>query len=145
MDLEAGTPKVTLKDFGYTEIEKKGKLKFEFENQEFLPKRSGTRWWVVYNPDVVKRYDEVLGDQKQFRWRPPYVFAHFRGYLSPDIGIDVGHFNEYDRKFVVTGIIEMKRFEDTTQPTVAADAYRAAELNVCQQRRQPPCSSVALC
>lgn len=32
------------------------------------------------------------------------------------------------REFVVTGIIEMKPFDDTTQPTVAADAYGAAEL-----------------
>ena len=107
-DLEAGTSMVTLGSFGYAETEKEGRLTFEFENQEFLPEDSAARWWVVYNPDVAKRYAEVLGYQAR---RFPPVFAHLRGYLSPDRIVGVGHFNQYDHAFVVTQIIEMKRVE----------------------------------
>jgi hypothetical protein len=40
-----------------------------------------------------------------------YVRARFKGYLSPDRGGGVGHFNLYDREFVVREIITMERLE----------------------------------
>jgi hypothetical protein len=110
-DIKAGSPKVTLKDFGYAYIERKGKLKLGFENSEFLPGDSGARWWVVHNPDVGKRYAK-LRRKGEFRPRSFYVYAHFRGYLSPDRGIGVGHFNQYDRYFVVTEIVDMRKIEE---------------------------------
>ena len=110
-DLQAGRPKVTLRDFGYVEINSKGKLKLEFENQEFLPEDSGDRWWVVYNPVVENCYAAALGKQDERRWHPPHVFAHLRGYLSPDRESGVGHFNQYDREFVVTNIVEIRRLD----------------------------------
>ncbi len=109
-DIKAGSPKVTLKDFGYEHIERKGKLMLEFENSEFLPEDSGARWWLVHNPDIGKRY--YILKKGEFRPRSFYVYAHFRGYLSPDRGIGVGHFNQYDREFVVTEIVDMRKIEE---------------------------------
>jgi hypothetical protein len=112
-DIKAGNLKVTLKDFGYAHIERKGKLKLGFEYSEFLPEDSGARWWLVYNPDIEKRYAKLVGNGN-FRLRSFYVYAHFRGYLSPNRGFGVGHFNQYDREFVVTEIVDMRKY--TEQP-----------------------------
>jgi len=105
-DVEAGKPRVTLREFGFVECECRGKLKLEFEKSEFLPDNAGGRWWIAINRDVNKRYDEAVGNQ-----RPVYVYAHLRGFLSPDRGGGVGHFNQYDREFVITEILEIRRFE----------------------------------
>lgn len=110
-DIKAGSLNVTLKDFGYEHIERKGKLKLEFENREFLLEDSGARWWLTYNPDIGKRYAKLRG-KGELRPRSLYVYAHFRGYLSPDRGIGVGHFNQYDREFVVTEIVDMRKIEE---------------------------------
>ena len=110
-DIKAGSPKVTLKDFGYAHIERKGKLKLEFENGEFLPEDSGARWWIVSNRDIGKRYSKLRG-KGELRPRSFYVYAHFRGYLSPDRGIGAGHFGVYDREFVVTEIVDMRKIEE---------------------------------
>lgn len=110
-DIKAGNMKVTLKDFGYAYIERKGKLKLEFENSEFLPEDSDARWWLVHNPDIGKRYAK-LRRKGEFRPGSFYVYAHFRGYLSPNRGIPAGHFGLYDRYFVVTEIVDMRKIEE---------------------------------
>jgi hypothetical protein len=109
-DIKAGSLKVTLKDFGYAYIERKGKLKLEFENSEFLPEDSDARWWLVNNPGVGKRY--YILKKGEFSPRSFYVYAHFRGYLSPNRGIGVGHMGRYDREFVVTEIVDMRKIEE---------------------------------
>lgn len=109
-DIKAGSLKVTLKDFGYAYIERKGKLKLEFENSEFLPEDSDARWWLVHNPDIGKRY--YILKKGEFRPGSFYVYAHFRGYLSPNRGIPAGHFGLYDRYFVVTEIVDMRKIEE---------------------------------
>ena len=110
-DIKAGSMKVTLKDFGYEHIERKGKLRLEFENSEFLPEDSDARWWVVSNRDVGKRYSKLRG-KSELRPGSFYVYAHFRGYLSPDRGIPAGHMGAYDRYFVVTEIVDMRKTEE---------------------------------
>lgn len=110
-DIKAGSLKVTLKDFGYAYIERKGKLKLEFENSEFLPEDSDARWWLVSNRAIGKRYAKLRRKDK-FRPRSFYVYAHFRGYLSPNRGIPAGHMGLYDRYFVVTEIVDMRKIEE---------------------------------
>ncbi|MHC4475620.1 MAG: hypothetical protein ACYTEL_08235 [Planctomycetota bacterium] len=110
-DIKGGSMKVTLKDFGYVYIERKGKLQLAFENSEFVPEDSDARWWVACNRDIGKRYSKLRGKGAV----PPrsfYVYAHFRGYLSPDRGIGVGHMGVYDRYFVVTEIVDMRKIEE---------------------------------
>jgi hypothetical protein len=109
-DTRSGTLRATLEDFGYTRISVRGKLKLEFENQEFLPEDSGTRWWVEYNPELEKQYSMLVRESP--RRQRDYVFAHLGGYLSPDRRWGVGHFNAYDRNLVVTEIVDMHAYPD---------------------------------
>jgi hypothetical protein len=110
VDIKAGSLKVTLKDFGYAYIERKGKLQLAFENSEFLPEDSDARWWVACNRDIGKRYSKLHG-KGELGPRSFYVYAHFRGYLSPDRGIGAGHMGRYGRYFVVTEIVDMRKIE----------------------------------
>lgn len=107
-DVKAVNPTATLEDFGYTRTEKKGKLRFGFEMAEFLPEESGSVWWVEFTPEMDREYEKVIKADPPLHDR--YVFAHLSGFLNPDRGFGVGHFNQYDREFVVSRILELRRF-----------------------------------
>ena len=94
----------TLVDFGYEPITATGTYEWGFENSAFRPNGTNENWWVDFQAGVTEAFSEKHPNEH------PDLFANRRsctlkGFLSPDnIGF-TGHFNQYDRDFIVSEII----------------------------------------
>ncbi len=108
---------ITLRDYRYTEVTRKGYVFLAWEQSEFRPIGEKEVWWV-YSLADMKPYQDLVSqgggyDEIKKRRNREYVFATLKGYLSPtgQVGRGYGHMGAYAREFVVTEIVEMKRAE----------------------------------
>jgi len=95
-----------LVDFGYTPATTNGTYKWAFEQSDFQPAGSDENWWTEFQVGVVANFSKLHGENERslFSLRRECIL---KGYLSPDnIGF-TGHFNQYDRDFIVTEIVEV--------------------------------------
>lgn len=95
-----------LVDFGYAPVTTNGTYKWAFEQSDFQPAGSDENWWAEFQVGVVAEFTKLHGENERslFSLRRDCIL---KGYLSPDnIGF-TGHFNQYDRDFIVTEILEV--------------------------------------
>lgn len=95
-----------LVDFGYAPVVTNGTYKWAFEQSDFQPDGSEENWWTQFQVGVVANFSQIHGENERslFSLRRDCIL---KGYLSPDnIGF-TGHFNQYDRDFIVTEIVEV--------------------------------------
>lgn len=103
----SGAQKLSLEDFGYEPMVLEGSYECDFEASDFRPRGKDEKWWVDFKEGATASYaskhdedEDSIFDKKRN--------CRFKGYLAPDEIGGVGHFNQYDRKFLVTEIVEAK-------------------------------------
>jgi hypothetical protein len=109
MRLGTGSQNLSMEDIGFEALTVEGKYRSEFEVSDFRPKGSSEKWWLLFRGNVLedwaaKRGRLVARDSVFAKW----TRCRFRGYIGPTEDFGVGHFNMYDRKFLVTEILEVK-------------------------------------
>ncbi len=68
------------------EIRLKGRLRLEFESQEFVPHGFEAGWWCRLNPNAERQILEECGEPAEvvFGWRNAENEVEVEGELSPD-------------------------------------------------------------
>lgn len=119
-----GQNPITLIDFGYEEVTKKGYVFIAFEQSEFRPLDSEEIWWLWLSNNCEIKYSEpvrqegkgriIEKDGKQYI-DSRRVIATLRGFLSPKSIGRYGHMGAYEREFVATKTLDVKLVKDSAK------------------------------
>lgn len=108
--VDSGTQELSLEDFGYELLVVSGTYQWGDELSDFRSDTNNQRWSVCFRKDVLEKWantngcdEDILFDKRKS--------CEFKGYLAPYVVGGVGHFNMYDRRFIVVAILEVDRFE----------------------------------
>jgi len=105
--VETESQNFSFEDFGFELLTAKGTYQWDFEMSDFRPTANNKRWWVHFSKGVLESFaesrdidEDSIFDEKRM--------CTFKGYLAPEEEGGVGHFNMYDREFIVVEILEVK-------------------------------------